>query len=141
MGLSSELSCEAGSFSHFRTPHRLQQEVLRLSFPMPEPWVAPFVWLSCCSSWFIHMQMWHHQMLPCPAPSLPWLPTLSLLTVWMNVSSLSPWSWDFHTVQFSVNSGWFLFLNFLLSFFWLCEEASCIYRCLHLGQRPDSWII
>ena len=37
--------------------------------------------------------------------------SLPLLLVWMNVSSLSPWLSDFHTVQFSVSSGWFLFLN------------------------------
>ena len=37
--------------------------------------------------------------------------SLSLLPVWMNGSSLSPWLWDFHTVQFSISSGCFLFLN------------------------------
>ena len=35
-----------------------------------------------------------------------------LLPVWMNVSSLSPWLLDFHTIRFSVSSGCFLFLNF-----------------------------
>ena len=34
-----------------------------------------------------------------------------LLLVWMNVSSLTPWLSDFHTVWFSVSSGWLLFLN------------------------------
>ena len=34
-----------------------------------------------------------------------------LLPVWMNVSSLTPWLPDFHTVRFSVSSGCFLFLN------------------------------
>ena len=34
-----------------------------------------------------------------------------LLPVWMNVSSLTPWLLDFHTVRFSVSSGCFLFLN------------------------------
>ena len=43
---------------------------------------------------------------------LPQLPVSSqLLQVWMNVSSLSPWLSDFRTVQFSVSSGCFLFLN------------------------------
>ena len=28
-------------------------------------------------------------------------------------------------------------LNLLFSFFWLYEEAKCIYQCLHLG--PKSW--
>ena len=53
----------------------------------------------------------------------------------MNVSSLTPWLWDIHTVWFSVSSGCFLFLNVLLSFFGLCEEAQCIYLCLHLGRK------
>ena len=42
----------------------------------------------------------------CPAAGLP-----PLLPVWMNVSSLTSWLLDFHTVQFSVSSGCFLFLN------------------------------
>ena len=29
----------------------------------------------------------------------------------------------------------FLFLNLLLSFFWLCEKAPCIYLCFHLDQK------
>ena len=52
-----------------------------------------------------------------------------LLPVWMNVSSLSLWLSDFHTVRFSVSSGCFLFLNLLLSFFWLCKEALSVYLC------------
>ena len=44
----------------------------------------------------------------------------------MNVSSLTPWLSDFLTVRFSGSSGYFLFLNLLLSFFWLCKEAECI---------------
>ena len=34
-----------------------------------------------------------------------------LLLVWMNVSSLSHWLSEFHTVRFSASSGCFLFLN------------------------------
>ena len=70
-------------------------------------------------------------------PALPLCPgclSLPLLLVWMNVSSLTPWLSDFHTVQFSDSSGCFLFLNLLLSFFWLCEEAKCIY------PMPPSWL-
>ena len=29
----------------------------------------------------------------------------------------------------------FLFLNLLLSFFWLCEEAQCVYLHFHLGGK------
>ena len=50
---------------------------------------------------------------PCLAtsPLCPGCPSPPLLPVWMNVSSLTPWLLDFHTVQFSVSSGCFLFLN------------------------------
>ena len=53
--------------------------------------------------------LWVHQPPPCLESSLPSCPSLPLLPVWMNVSSLSPWLSDFHTVQFSVSSGCFCF--------------------------------
>ena len=58
-----------------------------------------------------------------------------LLQVWMNVSSLTPWLSDSHTVRFPGSSDCFLFLNLLLFFFWLYEEAKFIYLCLYLGQK------
>ena len=62
-----------------------------------------------------------------------------LLPVWKNVSSLTPWLSDFHTVRFYVISGCFLFLNLLLPFFWVCEEAQCIvYLHFHIGQKSDK---
>ena len=31
---------------------------------------------------------------------------------------------------------WLFFVfKLVLSFFWLCEEAQCVYLCLHLGQK------
>ena len=48
--------------------------------------------------------------------SPPCCPSPPLLPVWMNVSSLSPWLLDFHTVQFSVSSGCFLSFNCCPSF-------------------------
>ena len=45
------------------------------------------------------------------SPLRPDCPSLPLLQIWMNVSSLSPWLLDFHTVRFSGSSGCFLFLN------------------------------
>ena len=30
----------------------------------------------------------------------------------------------------------FIVFKLLLSFFWLCEEAQCVYLCLHLSQKP-----
>ena len=148
MGVSNEFSCEACSLSHHFNPHRFfQSEVLRLYFPLLEPWVVWSVSLLSCSSWFIHMQMWavcsinRHLVLSsscCLAvsPLRPGYPSLPLLLVWMNSSSLTPWLLDFHTVRFFGSSGWFLFLNLLLSFFWLCKEAQCIYVCLNLVQKP-----
>ena len=54
---------------------------------------------------------WVCQPSPCHESSLLYCPSPPLLPVWNNVSSLSPWSLDFHTVWFSVSSGCFLFLN------------------------------
>ena len=62
-------------------------------------------------------------------------PVSAPLPVWMHVSSLCPWRSDLHRVRFSVSSGCFLFLNLLLSFFWLCKEAKCVYLHLHLGWK------
>ena len=78
MGPSNGLSCESGSFSHCCNPHSyLHPEVLRLSFPVLEPWVVQSVLLPSCSSQFICMQMWDHPVLqppPCCVSSLPQLP-------------------------------------------------------------------
>ena len=82
--------------------------------------------------------MWDSLLLqppPCCESSLPGCPSPLLLPVWISVSSLTSWLSDFHTVRFSGSSGCFLFLNLLLSFFWLCEEARCVYPCLHLVQK------
>ena len=68
------------------------------------------------------------------SPLRPSYPSPPLLPIWVNVSSLTPWLSDFYTVRFSVSSGCFLFFN-LLSFFRLCEEAQCVYLCLHLGRK------
>ena len=148
VGLSNELSCMAGSLSHHHNPHRiLQPEVLKLSAPMLEPWVAGPVSLPSYSSWVIHMQMWDHPVHQPPLcllhsaschlashPLHPSFPSLPLLPVWMNVS-LTSWLSDFHTVRFSGSSGYSLVLNLLLSFFWLCEQAKFIYIFFHLGRK------
>ena len=148
MGLSNELSCEAGSFSHYPlNPHRcFQSEALRLYFPVLEPWVTLSVLLPSCSSLFILMQMWDcpvHQPPPCPPPgplASAWPRILStLLWVWMNVCSLTPWLSDFHTVRVFVSSGCFLFLNLCCPSFCcakrhsvstypsICLEVHCVY--------------
>ena len=78
VGLSNELSCEAGNFSHCLNTHRyFQSEALRFYFPVLEPWVAWSVSLPNCSPWFIHTQMWDCPVLkstPCCMSSLPQLP-------------------------------------------------------------------
>ena len=86
-----------------------------------------------------------HKPLPCPVYQLPPCCESSppgclsppLLLVWVNVSSLTPWLLDFHTGRFSVSSGCFLFLN-LLSFFWLCEEAQCVYVHLLVWKSENT---
>ena len=66
---------------------------------------------------------------------------MPLLLVWMNVSSLTPWLFDFHTVQFSGSSGYFLFLNLLLPFFsGFARRDSVSTLCLHLGQKLQSLV-
>ena len=50
---------------------------------------------------------WVHQPPPCLKSSPPGCPSPPLLLVWMNVSSLTSWLSDFHTVQFSGSSGYF----------------------------------
>ena len=103
-----------------------------------EPWVEWSVSLPICSSWFIRTRMLTagstsycfaaHSLL-CGCLSQP------LLLVWMNISSLTPWSLDFHTVQFSGSSGCFLFLNWLLSFFG-CVRKWSISNYASIFARP-----
>ena len=70
-----------------------------------------------------------------PATSLPqvlsnWLPVSTLLPVWVNVSSLTPWLSDFHTVQFSVSC--FLFFKFVVVL-WVVHRGT-----MYLSM-PPSW--
>ena len=57
-------------------------------------------------------------------PLHPSCPSLPLLPIWMNISSLILWLSAFHTVWFSGSSGYFLFLNLLLSFFGCVRRQS-----------------
>ena len=76
--------------------------------------------------------------LPWGESSLPaWLPILVPPTSWVNVS-LIPWLLEFHAVWFSVTSGCLLFLDWLLSSFWLCKEAKGFYLHLLLGQNSPT---
>ena len=105
-------------------------------------WLAPQLSLPV----YLHMNMGLPGL---PATALlpvlsAWLPPPLLLLVWMYVSSSTPWSLDSYTVWFSGSSGCFLFLNWLLSFFWLCKEAQRMYLCLHLAWKSTKfyfWIV
>ena len=150
MGLSKGLSCKTGSFFCCHSPHRfLQLEVLKLYFPVLEPWIvfshSPVVppglfACECGTAWSASCRLIHLVLQPCLAmvPLCPGCWSPPLLPVWVNIFSLTPCLLEFHTIQFSGSSGCFLFLNLLFSFFWMCKEAKCIYLCLHLGQKSES---
>ena len=77
---------------------------------------------TCCATSHHLAHLLALQLLPCYKSSPPRLP-VSTSPSGLNECSLTLWLPDFHTVRFSVSSGYFLFLNLLL-FFWLFEEAS-----------------
>ena len=67
------------------------------------------------------------------SPLHPSCPSLPLLAVWMNVSSLSPWLSDFRTVRFSVSSG-FLFFNCCPSFGCTRRPSVSTYTSISAGS-------
>ena len=80
---------------------------------------------------------WLRQPPPCRESSPPGCLSLPLLPVWMNVSSLSPWLSDFHTVQFSVSSGCFFFLNCCPSFDCVRRDTVSTYTSILAGSPPQ----
>ena len=121
--LSSEFSCEAGSFSRCcLEPQGVFNQRFEVLFPCAgtlelrslfrSPFVPPGLSASECG---IIGSTGHHLASPPSCVSLP------LLLVWMNVSSLTPWLSDFHIVQFSGSSGCFLFL-------YCCPSLGCARR-------------
>ena len=164
MGLSNELSCEAGSFSCCRLNlHRCFQRFEAL-FPCtgtlgctvclaPPPFLPAYLCekvspqgLATTTLWGLLAAAWpapFHNLPRCwvrqPPPSWESSPpgclSLPLLPAWMNVSSLSLWLSDFHTVQFSVSSGCFLFLNFCCPYFGCVRRHSAsIYASILAGK-------
>ena len=148
MGLSNELSCEAGIFSYNCNPHRIfsvrdfealfpHAGTLGCTVCLTSPIVPPSLSVHKCGT--THSASPHLARSACccfvPNPLHPGCLSPHLLLVWMNVSSLTLCLWEFHTVRFSGSSFCFLFLNLFLSFFWLCAEAQCIYLCLHLVRK------
>ena len=137
---------------------------LRLYFPVLELWVVqsaslppPFLRVYLCANvgpqgrpattlWGLPAAAWHApfhnlpphwvcQLPPCRESSRPQLPVAApptgldecfyfiSLVVGLPYSSIFCQFWLFFVIKL------------LLSFFWLCEEAQCIYRHLHLGWK------
>ena len=65
-------------------------------------------------------------------PVRPSCPSPPLLPVWMNVSSLNPWLWDFYIVRFSGSSGFFVFKFFLVLLLVMQGGTVCL-------PMPPSW--
>ena len=160
MGLSNELSCEAGSFSccHLN-PHGFFNQRFESLFPCTGALGCtvcfappPFLPVSLCTNvgpqdlpattlWGLLAVAWlapFHNLPPrwvCQPPSChesspPWLPVSALPTsldecfFFISLVVRLPYSLIF--CQF-----WLVFVfKLLLSFFWLCEEAQCVYLCL-----------
>ena len=101
--------------------------------------------LPSCSSWFICMQMWGHSHLPCPNS------LAAALTGVLYVLAARPTCLDecffFNSLVVGLPYSlifwpfWlFFYFKFVVSFFWLCEEAKYIYLYHHLGQKlPNTF--
>ena len=111
MILSNKLPCKAGSSSCRCNPHRFFSV---RGFDALFPGAGTQSCMVCLT----------------PQLSLP-------VYLHENVSSLTPWLSNFHTVRFSGRSGYFVCLNLLLSFFWLCKEATCITYTSILTGSPE----
>ena len=118
--------------------------MLRLYFPALKPCVvlsahSPVVLpgLSARKCGIVNSAS-HHLAL---SPFHPSFLSSPLLPVWMNVSSFTPLLLDFHTVRFPGSSGYFLFFNLLLFFFWLYEGQSVsTYSCILSGSLLSNSI-
>ena len=145
MGLSNKLSCEAGSFSRCSNLHRFFSA---RGFEALFNCAGTLGCMVCLAPQLFLLVYLHNCGIARSTlgflavhPVCPSCLSLPLLPVLVNVSTLTHWLSDFHTVQFSGSSGYFLFLDLLLSFFWLYKEAKCIYLCLHLGWKSPGFSI
>ena len=81
---------------------------------------------------------WVCQPPPCHESSPPWLlvsaPPTCLDECFLFISLVVGLPYSSVFCQF-----WLFFVFKLLSFFWLCEEAQCVYLCLHISWNPDSF--
>ena len=135
MGLSNELSCEAGSFLLLlpQPPQVFSISGLRLYFPTElELWdvqSAPQS-TSCCLAGQLQLCLlcstiscWVCQPLPTPPTGVDECFSFVSLVVGLSYSLIFCQFWLF-----------FVF-KLLWPFFWLCKEAQCVYLCLHLGWK------
>ena len=125
-------------------PHRiLQAEILKLSFPALELWVAWSALLPSCPSWFIGMEMWDRQLPSClPSPSGGALPcVLSALSAHLCHSYQSDECLFFNSlvVGFPYSSiFWQVWLYFVLKFviiLLLTVQGGKVYL-----PMPPSWL-
>ena len=113
MGLSNEVSCKAGSLSHYCNTHRFLQRFWGILFLCWNPGllglshspVVPSSLSTCKCGTSRSTQSTSCRLGACPLCSS--CASQPLLLVWTNVSSLTPWLLDFHTVWFSGSSGCF----------------------------------
>ena len=148
MGLSSELSCEAGSFCCCcLIPHRCFQLVV-WGFLSP-PWDC--IAGSAAGTPAAALPTLLHNPPPCWVRLLPYCPPQSS----SHHLAMSPLCPAAH-LCLSYRSGWMCllyllgcqtsiqlhFLSILVIFvfklllsFWLCEKAQCVYLCLHVGWK------
>ena len=81
------------------------------------------------------------QLPPCHESSPPWLPVSAPPTgldeCFFFISLVVRLSYSSIFCQF-----WLFFVfKLLLSFFWLCKEAQCVYLRLHLGWKPPRDVV
>ena len=157
MGLSNELSSEAGSFSTAAsTATGVFSQRSEALFPQagalgcavcfaPPPFLPVYLctnvglWGLLAAAWpaLFHNPppCWVRQPPPCHESSQPRLPVstppTSLDECFFFISLVVGLPYSSIFCQF-----WLFFVfKLLLSFFWLCEEAQCVYLCLHLGWK------
>ena len=98
--------------------------------------------LGCTSCSLAHRAPQSTTSLGPPAATLPWVLSPRRLPVSAPPTCLDEcFFFIFLVVGLPCSSifcqFWLVFVfKLLLSFFWLCEEAQCVYLCLHLGQKP-----
>ena len=129
---------------------------LRLYFPVLEPWVAWSAAFSRHLPVYLCVNVGPLGLLVVTLPA-PLVPQSASLWVWLRQRescpprlpvSAPPTGLDEFFFFISLVVGllcgsifcqfWLFFVFKLLSFFWLCEEAQCVYLRLHLGRESQK---